>query len=183
MLETARLILRQWTDADASAFFEMNRDPKVMEHFPSTLSKTESDAMAHKIRCLIAQRGWGFWAIEIPDHQRFIGFVGLHKPEVELPFLPCVEIGWRIAPKFWNQGYATEAAERSLEFAFTQLALSEVVSFASLSNHPSQQVMRKLGMSNTGENFMHPNIENDHPLCEHVLYKISQQSWQKPETK
>jgi ribosomal-protein-alanine N-acetyltransferase len=96
-----------------------------------------------------------------------------------LPFSPCVEIGWRIAKEFWNQGYATEAAKESLRYAFTRLHLTEVVSFTTLANLRSQAVMLKIGMSNTGNNFMHPDIDVTHPQCEHVLYKISKSEWEK----
>ena len=76
-------------------------------------------------------------------------------------------------------GYATEAAKESLEYAFTKLNVSEVVSFTTLRNERSQAVMQKIGMSNTGNNFMHPDIEIAHPQCEHVLYKISKLEWEK----
>ena len=150
-----------------------------MEFYPKPLTEEESCSMGSKIQSLINERGWGFWAIEIPSQKKFIGFVGLHIPKENLPFSPCVEIGWRIAKEYWGQGYATEAAKESLRYAFTKLNLSEVVSFTTLSNFRSQAVMKKIGMSNTGNNFMHPDIETTHPQCEHVLYKISKLEWEK----
>ena len=53
----------------------------MMEFFPKLLTVEESYAMGEKIRSLIAERGWGFWAVEIPGHSKFIGFVGLHIPK------------------------------------------------------------------------------------------------------
>lgn len=177
MLNTDRLILRQWTEKDFEPFAKICGDKEVMEFFPSTLTEEESNNMGHRIKSLIEERGWGFWAIEIPNKESFIGFVGLHTPKVSLPFSPCVEIGWRLSKTHWGKGYATEAAKESLKFAFTTLNLDEVVSFAAIANVRSQAVMQKIGMSDTGRNFMHPDIESTHPQCEHVLYKITKQDW------
>lgn len=172
-LETDRLLLRQWKHSDYSVFFEMNTDPAVMEYFPSTLSKEESNAMAEKCASLIAERGWGFWAAELKKTEEFIGFVGLHCPKPTLPFSPCVEIGWRLSKKHWGNGYATEAASASLQFAFTIANIKEIVSFTTVTNLRSQAVMVRLGMVNTQENFNHPDIDIGHTLSEHVLYKIT----------
>ena len=177
MLKTERLILRQWTDDDFVPFSTINGDKEVMEFYPSPLTAQESNNMANRVQALIQQRGWGFWAIEIPSTEKFIGFVGLHTPKQSLPFSPCVEIGWRISKAHWGKGYATEAAKQSLRFAFTILKLGEVVSFTTLANTRSQAVMQKIGMVNTGNNFMHPDIAGTHPQCEHVLYKITKSEW------
>lgn len=176
-LETDRLLLRQWRQEDLVSFAELNADPEVMEYFPNTLTTSESNAMADKIERLILERGWGFWAVELKEKNNYIGFVGLHKPEVDLPFTPCVEIGWRLNKAYWGKGYATEAAKESLGFAFSDLGLSEVLSFTSVLNVRSQSVMQKIGMSNTHNNFEHPSLPVGHGLREHVLYKITKQQW------
>ena len=179
MLKTERLVLRQWTSDDLTPFSDLCGDVDVMEYFPKPLSEEESQKLGHRIQALIDERGWGFWAVEISEQNQFIGFVGLHTPSENLPFSPCVEIGWRIAKPYWNQGYVTEAAIASLGYAFETLGLDEVVSFTTVTNLRSQAVMKKIGMSNSGENFMHPDIPITHPLCEHVLYKISRQEWER----
>ncbi|SDG10493.1 Protein N-acetyltransferase, RimJ/RimL family [Onishia taeanensis] len=178
MMRTERLILRQWNDEDLSPFAEMCRDKEVMEFFPKRLTKEESYSMGRNIKSLIAERGWGFWAVEVPGESHFIGFVGLHTPNDSMPFSPCVEIGWRLAKAYWGRGYATEAANEALRYAFTQLGLEEVVSFTTVNNLRSQAVMEKIGMS-YASNFEHPDLEPSDPLCEHVLYKISKEHWEK----
>ena len=178
MLETNRLLLRQWTEDDFLPFATMCSDKDVMAFFPKRQTQAESHAMATKIQSLIEARGWGFWAVEIPNQHTFIGFVGLHVPKSSMPFSPCVEIGWRLSNQHWGKGYATEAAKAALEYAFNQLNLNEVVSFTTLANVRSMAVMQKIGMSNSRQNFMHPDIEVAHPQCEHVLYKISRWEWQ-----
>lgn len=176
-LETSRLRLRPWRDEDFAPFAALNADPQVMAHFPATLDRAESDVLAARCQSLIEAQGWGFWATEIKASGDFIGFVGLHRPIAELPFSPCVEIGWRLARPFWGQGYASEAARATLSFAFNDLALAEVVAFTSLENRRSQAVMERLGMRRA-ENFEHPALPPGHPLREHCLYRLAVSAWQ-----
>lgn len=170
--ETDRLLLRQWRDSDKEPFSALNADPRVMEYFPSILSKTESDSVADRCKSLIADRGWGFWAVELKESKRFIGFVGLHVPSDDLPFSPCVEIGWRLGYEHWGKGYATEAALKSLYVGFQLLMLDEIVSFTALSNLKSQAVMKRIGMTIT-ETFEYPALPNESPLRQHCLYRLT----------
>lgn len=172
-LETNRLKLRAWKAEDYSLFANLNADSVVMEYFPATLSAEESNRMADRINERMTARGWGLWATELKSTNEFIGFVGLNVPSGTLPFSPCVEIGWRLDRKFWGIGYATEAAMEALRFGFEELELDEIVAFTSTHNYRSRAVMYRLGMQDTGENFFHPDIDRNHPLCEHVLYKIT----------
>ena len=176
MITTERLILRQWEEEDFHPFSEMCRDKDVMAHFPKLLTKEESDPMVRRLQSLIAERGWGLWAVEIPRQRKFVGCVGLHIPKDSLPFSPCVEIGWRLAKAYWGMGYATEAAKASLRYAFTHLDLDEVVSFTTVGNIRSRAVMKKIGMLYV-EHFAHPDLAAADPLCAHVLFKISRAQW------
>lgn len=175
--DTARLRLRQWIDADHAPFAALNADPRVMAFFPAPLDRAASDAMAARCRALIAERGWGFWAAEIRETRQFIGFVGLHVPLPELPFSPCVEIGWRLAHPYWGKGYASEAARGALQIAFERLGLSEIVSFTALGNQRSRAVMARLGMRETSETFEHPHLPVGSPLRRHCLYRLSRGDW------
>jgi RimJ/RimL family protein N-acetyltransferase len=170
-IETERLWLRQWQEPDFPAFAVMCADAETMRYFPSVLTREESWQSAQRYRELIRSRGWGLWAVEYKPSQQFIGFLGLHVPSVELPFSPCVEIGWRLQRDHWGKGLATEGAKAVLDFAFDELALPEVVSFTSLHNHRSERVMQKLGMVRDELTFQHPAVPEGHALREHVLYR------------
>jgi len=176
-LRTKRLILRQWKPEDYPHFARINADPEVMSFYPRTLSENESNQMADKLKCLISLRGWGLWAVETITGREFIGFVGLHEPRDDLPVTPCVEIGWRLDKSHWGHGYATEAAQACLKYAFDVIDLTEVYSFASLVNIKSYAVMQRLNMLDTGNNFEHPNFPQGHEYAEHVLYKITKEQW------
>lgn len=120
---------------------------------------------------LIDERGWGFWPVEERASGRFIGFVGLHVPSDELPFSPCVEIGWRLAKSYWGLGYATEAARAVITFGFEQLHVGELVAFTAIANLKSRAVMERLGMQFSAE-FDHPQVAMESGLRRHVLYRL-----------
>ncbi|MCS3432418.1 GNAT family N-acetyltransferase [Klebsiella sp. BIGb0407] len=176
MIETERLILRQWQESDLQPFAELNACPDVMRYFPAPLSREESDNLAKRFKNIIdTNQGWGFWAVELKATKEFVGTVGLLYQADRFSFSPCTEIGWRLAKTFWHQGIALEAATRSLNFAFNQLHLDEVVSFTSVHNAPSEGLMKRLGMVKQAS-FIHPALPASHKLAEHVLYKITRMS-------
>lgn len=176
LIETDRLWIRQWMPSDLRPFCALNTDPVAMKYFPATLTEEESRIQMNLFQNHIDQKGYGFFALERKDTGEFIGFTGLWHPSFTAPFTPCTEIGWRLLPHHWQQGFATEAAKASLQFGFMQLGLSEIVSFTSVHNFKSEQVMQKIGMQKSGM-FHHPKISPGHFLEKHVLYQISKEKW------
>lgn len=172
MLLTKRLKLRTWTDADFAPFASMNADPRVMEHFPSIMTKEESDALANRICHEFETRGYGLWAVEELSSASFIGFLGLHLADFDAPFTPCIEIAWRLAFNYWGQGYAFEGASAVIEDAFHRLGLDTLMSWTAQTNHRSIKLMQKLGMRYLS-NFEHPKLPKGHLLRPHVLYAIT----------
>ena len=168
---TDRLLLRQWRASDREPFAALNADPRVMEYFPSPLTREASDALADRFESFIETKGWGFWAVERKADGRFIGFVGLNVPDYPLPFSPCTEVGWRLAADCWGRGYATEAAREALRIGFEVLGLTEVVAFTAVMNRRSRAVMERLGMAQSGF-FEHPSVPAGSSLKEHCLYRL-----------
>lgn len=176
VLRTERLILRPWRDDDLAPFAALNADPRVRAHFPSCLSRAESDGSARRIREGFDQLGYGLWAVEITGAAPvgFIGFIGLAVPNFSAHFTPCVEIGWRLAHDAWGRGYATEGARTALAFGFETLRLGEIISMTTPDNARSRHVMEKLGMSrDPADDFDHPNLPPQSPMRRHVLYRLS----------
>lgn len=172
-LRTERLLLRGWRDADRAPFAAINADPEVVACLPGALTREESDAFVDRIEERFTEQGFGLWAVEVVGGEPFIGYVGLNVPRIEAPFMPAVEIGWRLARSSWGHGYATEAAREVLHFAFEGAGLDEVVSFTVPANERSQAVMRRLGMTrDPADDFDHPGLPEGHPLRRHVLYRI-----------
>jgi RimJ/RimL family protein N-acetyltransferase len=169
-LRTERLTLRQWRDSDREPFAELNADPETMRFFPAPLTREESDAFADRITVHIDEHGWGLWAVEVAGGARFVGFVGLSVPH----FAPkLVEVGWRLHPDHWGNGYATEAARACVRFGFEELGLEEIVSSTTVANAPSRRVMERIGMTHDpSRDFDHPALP-DGPQKRHVFYAIT----------
>jgi RimJ/RimL family protein N-acetyltransferase len=173
-LMTGRLVLRRWRDSDREPFAALNADPRVMEHFPDMLSREQSDAMIDRIESMFDDQGFGLWAVEVAGSGEFIGFTGLSVPRFEAPFMPAVEVGWRLARSAWGYGYASEAARRALDVAFDDLGRSEIVSFTTTANTRSAAVMERIGMTHDpADDFDHPMLAEGHPMRRHVLYRIT----------
>jgi RimJ/RimL family protein N-acetyltransferase len=162
---------------DREPFARLNNDARVMEYFPSPLTRAESDALASRIETHFRAYGFGLWAVELRESGVFIGFAGLSIPAFQAPFTPCVEIGWRLAAEYWGRGLATEAARASVRYAFDTLNLAELLSFTAPANTRSRRVMEKIGMThNPADDFDHPNLPQGHPLRRHVLYRLARSS-------
>jgi ribosomal-protein-alanine N-acetyltransferase len=176
-IETERLILRHWLTADSEPFAALNADPRVMEFFPSPLTRKQSDEFIDRIAAGFESHGFGLWALELKATGAFIGFTGLSIPRFEAAFMPTVEVGWRLAKSAWGSGYATEAAEASLREGFERYGLEEIVSFTYEGNMPSRAVMERLQMTREpGDDFDHPSLAG-HRLAPHVLYRIPADRW------
>jgi RimJ/RimL family protein N-acetyltransferase len=169
-IETERLLLRDWKESDIPSFAEMNRNPKVMEYFLKQLTKEESLDFYNRIQDEFYEYGYGLYAVEKKEDGSFLGYTGFHNILFDFDFAPGIEIGWRLRYKDWNNGYATEAAKACLLYA-RHLSFDTIWSFTSLLNKASEQVMQKIGMKKVKE-FFHPVVPNDHPLKQHILYKI-----------
>lgn len=173
-LATERLRLRAWRPEDREPYAVLNADPVVMEHFVAPLTRAESDAHVDRIEAAFAEHGWGLWAAERTDTSTFIGFIGLGIPGFDAPFLPGVEVGWRLAHEHWGLGFAPEGAAAALQLAFHDLELAEVLSFTTVANTNSRRVMEKIGLvHDAADDFDHPSVPVGHRIRRHVLYRIT----------
>ena len=171
-IETERLRLRRWLADDRPVMHAINTDPAVLEFLGPALTREQSDAGLDRQERSFDERGFGLWCVEVKDGPACIGFVGLWAPDFEAPFMPCVEIGWRLASDQWGRGYAPEGAAAVLAFAFDVLGLDEVVSFTTVANAKSRRVMEKIGLvRDPAADFEHPNVPEGDPLRPHVLYR------------
>lgn len=153
MIETKDLILRKWKKEDLVYFAKINADEDVCKFLSKTLTKKESDQLAQKILDHFQKYGFGLFAVELKENNKFIGFIGLNTVDFEAPFSnlknPKIEIGWRLDKDYWNLGYATQGAKAVLNFVKNNLELKELVSFTTKTNLASQKVMQKIGMTYT----------------------------------
>ena len=173
MIETARLILRPWCDEDREPFWAMGCDARVMEYLPQ-LKRAESDAAVNRMIAIEAEHGHVFWALERKAEGDFIGFCGILPPRA--PIFEH-EIGWRMAHHAWGQGFAREAAQASLAWAWANLPVPAIMAITNLANTRSWGLMERLGMTRClHEDFDHPEVPEGDPLRPHILYRIHRPS-------
>ena len=170
--KSARLGFRNWTVQDVEPLYFMCSDADVMEFFPSTYTLQQTKDFIQRMQQSFSLNGYCYFAVDILETKEFIGFIGLSLQTFEADFTPCIDIGWRLKKTTWEKGYATEGAKACLDFGFHQINLKSIVAMAPLLNSKSQHVMEKIGMQRQ-LTFLHPKIEQGHPLQECVLYKIS----------
>lgn len=178
VLITERLRLRGWREEDHEPYAAINADQRVREFFPELLGREQSDAQIAVFEDHFAAHGFGMWALERRDTGELIGFAGMDLATYDAHFAPAVEIGWRLAHAAWGCGYASEAAREAVRFGFAELELEQIVACTTPANLRSRAVMERLGMTrDPAEDFDHPEIAAGHPLCRHVLYRLSAERW------
>jgi RimJ/RimL family protein N-acetyltransferase len=145
-----------------------------MEFYPSTVTRAESDEFVDRIEVHFDETEFGLWAVEIVGSGEFAGYVGLWPATFESHFTPAIEVGWRLARRFWGSGLAPEAAQATIDDGFHRLGFDEIVSFTSAINLNSRRVMEKLGMKHDPtDDFDHPAVAVNDPLRPHVLYRLA----------
>ena len=146
-LATERLVLRMFRESDLDAYAVMCGDPEVMRYL-GTNPMTRSEAWRNMAMVLghWQLRGFGLWAVEERGTGQLAGRVGCWRPEG----WPGLEIGWVLRREFWGRGYATEAAQAALHYAFNELGQIHVISLIQPDNTRSIRVARRLGMRREG---------------------------------
>ncbi len=141
-LQTSRLLLRRFDDADREPFAAVNADPEVTRYLSGPMTRAESDALVERIGDHWQRWGYGLFAVELLTERSLVGFVGLSHHRA----LPDeVEIGWRLARRVWGIGLATEGALAVRDLAFDVVGLDRLVSITTDENLASRRVMDKLG--------------------------------------
>ena len=145
ILETDRLVLRQYVEEDAAAFFELNSDPRVLRFVPDAqlldVEQARQILAAHPIADY-RKHGFGRGACILKSTGQQIGFAGLKYLEE----LEEVDVAYRLLPAFWGQGLATEAALASVRYGFDELGLKRIIGLAMPENVASIRVLEKAGL-------------------------------------
>jgi RimJ/RimL family protein N-acetyltransferase len=172
MIETGRLILRLPVAADRAALHAMWADPAVMADLGPVMDAAKSDATLARHDSYRNER-LGFNVVERRDDGAVIGFCGLKRGNAGTPIADQVEIGWMLAQAYWGNGYAREAAEASLAWAWANLPDDRIVAITAARNLKSQRLMERLGMQRLADgDFDHPAFAPDDPLRPTVTYAI-----------
>lgn len=173
MIETERLIVREWRDADLDPFAAMCADPKVMATLGPLLSREQAAALIERNRGHQAEHGYCFWAVERREDGAFLGWCGVKPGAADTPIEGELEIGWRLASDQWGRGYAREAAQATLEWVWANTDAPLVAAMTNVENDRSWGLMERLGMLRAPEDdFEHPMVPEGDPLRPHIVYRI-----------
>ena len=145
ILETDRLLLREYVEEDAEAFFKLNSDPEVLRFVPDKALLNVEQARQILIDHPIAdyrKHGFGRGACILKSTGEQIGFAGLKYLEE----LGEVDVAYRLMPTHWGQGLATEAALASVRFGFADLGLKQIIGLVMPENIASVRVLEKTGL-------------------------------------
>lgn len=120
------------------------------------------------------KHGYTLWAACLRETGELMGFIGLNYTDWESHFTPAVEVGCGLGSQYCGKGFATEVAKASLEYGFKQCGLKEIVSFTVPANVRSIRVIEKIGLKrDLNGDFAHPKLAVDHPLSQHILYRLT----------
>jgi len=141
---TPRLYLRELTPNDAQNFYDLNLDPDVLQYTGDSIFRSVEDARVFLLNYgEYKSRGFGRWAVIRKEDEAFLGWCGLKYSEETDEY----DVGFRFFKKYWNHGYATEAAKASLELGFNRFNLPVIIGRAMIANTGSVKVLEKIGLT------------------------------------
>jgi [ribosomal protein S5]-alanine N-acetyltransferase len=173
MIETERLVLREFLPSDDEGLFELDSNPLVHQYLGNNPIQRIEEAreVIKNIRQQYVENGIGRWAAIEKETGNFIGWSGLKFiREYENNRIHFYDVGYRLIPKYWGKGYATESAKAALVYGFTQLNLDEIIGTVNIENTRSRRALEKCGLKYV-EQFMWKDIKCD-------WLKITKPEWE-----
>ncbi|HEY6304001.1 MAG TPA: GNAT family N-acetyltransferase [Terriglobales bacterium] len=155
ILQTPRLLLREFTPQDADALALVISDPETMRYYPAPYDRAGVEQWIERNRLRYQTDGVGLWGVELiktddseghdSEVHKIIGDCGITRQQVEGEYL--YEIGYHLRRDFWGQGLATEAAIACRDWAFEHLKTDRLISLIRPENLPSRRVAERNGMT------------------------------------
>ena len=149
MLETDRLLLRRFTDADVDDLVELDADPEVTRFItngePTARQTVADEILPAYLAYYRRYPGYGFWAVIEKATGNFLGWFHL-RPDPDRPVSDEPELGYRLRRDSWGKGYATEASRALIDRAFAELGATRVYAETMTVNAASRRVMEKAGL-------------------------------------
>lgn len=143
-LETERLMFRRYEEKDKDHFINLFTDEAVMKYVDKgVMTKEQTEAFWQKLFAVLYPQGYNIWAVFIKENDRYIGHAGIYQRPLNTEEWEFV---YFLNPAFWGQGYATEVAQRVIEYGFEELNLSEIYATVDDAHSASIRVLQKAGM-------------------------------------
>jgi len=145
ILETERLVLREFTPEDLAALAAVLSDRETMRYYPAALDRDGVEAWIERNRRRYREHGHGLWAMVLKPSGEVIGNCGLVRQAVD--GVDEIEIGYHVRRDLWGQGLAPEAAAACRDHGFEKLGAGQLIALIRPENRPSQRVAEKIGLS------------------------------------
>lgn len=145
IINTSRLIFRELSINDLEKFHELENNPDVIKYIPNMKQTTlyeSKNILKNHIANYDKRDGLGVWAVVIKQESDFAGITGLRY----LNDLNKVEIGIRLFPDYWGNGYATEVGKALIKYGFNKLRLNEIIAMALPENDKSMKSLENIGL-------------------------------------
>lgn len=169
LLETQRLMIREYTPEDFDAIYEILSDAETMQHYPAPFSEEKTKWWIARNLDNYAKQGFGLWAVVLKQSGELIGDCGLTIQDIDGQLLP--EIGYHIHKKLWRQGYGKEAACAVRDWAFENTAYDTLYSYMKYTNVGSYSTAMAMGMKRVKE---YPDPKNTISYA----YAITREEWE-----
>ncbi|MBS1774538.1 MAG: GNAT family N-acetyltransferase [Bacteroidetes bacterium] len=148
LIETPRLYIRELLPEDEKGMFEMDSDPEVHRYLGGKYSTSidQERAYINNVRQQYIDNGIGRWAMIEKSTNEFVGWTGfklLHGPINNHSNFH--DFGYRLARRFWGQGYASEAAYASLHYGIANFGFKKIYAMTDVDNVVSRKLLEKLG--------------------------------------
>lgn len=169
MIETERLLLRDYTLDDFDALYEIMSDPETMQHYPAPF---DADKTRNWITWNLEnyeKYGFGLWAVVLKETGEFIGDCGITIQNIDGEMLP--EIGYHIHKRYWRQGFAKEAARAVRDWVFQNTQYDTIYSYMKYTNIASYSTAVSNGMRKVKE---YPDPKNTISYA----YAITRSEWE-----
>lgn len=168
ILQTQRLILREYTQSDFDPLYNILSDPVTMQHYPKPYDEKGTQRWLDWNFSNYKTYGFGLWAMELKETGEFIGDCGITMQPIDGNWLP--EIGYHIDKAFWRKGYGSEAARAVRDWAFQNRDFPCLYSYMKYTNTASYSTARSAGMKKIKE---YPDPD-DGTL---FVYAITREEW------
>ena len=169
ILETERLIIREYTSGDFDALYEILSDAETMKYYPKPYDENGVRRWINWCIDSYRQYGFGLWALELKETGTFIGDCGISMQNIDGEMLP--EIGYHVHKKYWRQGYAKEACAAVKDWFFKNTEHDSVYSYMNKENVASYATATANGMTR-----IKAYEDGEEAL---FVYRITRGEWQK----
>jgi RimJ/RimL family protein N-acetyltransferase len=180
ILQTPRLVLRQFTESDVDNLFNLNSDPEVMRYLtggqPTPRDEIRDEIIPFHLAVYERLDRLGTWAAESADDGEFLGWFHFRPgPDGDIT---NVDLGYRLRQPTWNKGYATEGSRALILMGFTELSVERVFAHAMALNARSRRVMEKCGLRFVGPIPYDGPFEVEGAELGQVEYALTKAEWQ-----